>query len=35
VETLSKGLPRRDPWKGIGDTRQTITAALLEKARRK
>jgi bifunctional non-homologous end joining protein LigD len=35
VETLSKGLPRRDPWKGIGDTRQTITAVLLEKARRK
>lgn len=34
VETLSKGLPRRDPWKGIDDTRQTITASLLAKARR-
>ena len=33
VETLSKGLPRSDPWKGIGDVRQTITAALLDKVR--
>ena len=31
VETLSKGLPGRDPWKGIAEIRQTITAAMLRK----
>src|SRR4029077_3777607 len=28
VVTLGKGLPRRDPWKGMGDTRQTLTATM-------
>jgi bifunctional non-homologous end joining protein LigD len=31
VESLSRGLPRSDPWKNIDETRQTITAAMLRK----
>ncbi|HKA25642.1 MAG TPA: DNA ligase D [Candidatus Eisenbacteria bacterium] len=31
VETLSKEMPRPDPWKGMARARQTITAALLKK----
>jgi bifunctional non-homologous end joining protein LigD len=31
VESLSKGFPGRDPWRGMDDARQTITAAMIKK----
>jgi len=33
MPSLAKGLPRRDPWRGLGDTRQTLTASLVRKLR--
>ena len=29
VESLGRGLPRADPWRAMGETRQTLTAAML------